>query len=388
MLGVEVDMDRAGDDAFAHRLAFLDDSCSDMEAISVPVTWIHGRHDAWMDLERARLMLSRGPTENRKLVVVPTGHQLRSSSEALEVFQLIASEVGRFCLGKDLKAQLPNIGDVEQKRRAERNRLPRRTVDRRSFWKTYLLGRDGSLGSELMTNASAYRRFMQEQAVALELRTGESVVDLGSGTGALLGTLARDWDGRQRPSRVHELDYVPEALVRARQRLGEYGGLSGLTVNFSACDLSGNGSRLSIPCRDSCYDAALASLFISYVDSPSDVLREIWRVVKPGGRLVLSGLRRDADTSKLYMEAVEELSRGEGASVLRTSRPLDLEGAGRTFLNDATRLLDLEEYGVFEFRELSDVLRLVRAAGFSIVKSWNAFGDPPQAYVIAARKNG
>src|SRR5262249_30745307 len=56
ILGVEVDIDHAGRDALDHEMAFLDDSCRDMRSVQVPVTWIHGRHDAWMDLERVRLM--------------------------------------------------------------------------------------------------------------------------------------------------------------------------------------------------------------------------------------------------------------------------------------------------------------------------------------------
>lgn len=385
ILGVEVDIDRAATDALANRLAFLEDSCRDMDSIRVPVTWIHGRHDAWMDLERARVMLSRGSNENRKLVVVPTGHQLRTSREALEVFQLVASEVGRLCLGRSIKPPLPRLVQLDERRRAERRRLPAPSVDRKAFWRTYLLGRDGSLGIELMTSASSYRRFMAEQTAALELRDGDQVIDLGSGTGSFLSVLA---EKSEIPSHlaVHELDYVGEALIRARRRLVEAGLASVLRASFIACDLGGNEAQRGIPFRDKSVDAAVASLFINYVESPGSVFKEVWRVLKPGGRFVVSGLRRDADVSKLFVEAIEEIARGEGASRLSLDGTVDLDQACRNFLNEATRLLDFEELGVFEFREASEIASMLEAGGFVVDKTWSSFGDPPQAVVALARK--
>lgn len=381
ILGVEVDVDRSTRDALEHKLAYLEDACRDMRGISVPVSWIHGRFDAWMDLERARFMLGSGEVSNRRLVVVPTGHQLRSSSEALEVFQLIASEVGRIAVGLELATTVPDLRGLELRRRLERARLPKREVDRHSFWRNYLLGRDGSLGIELITNASSYRSLMLEQVGELELKPGDRVADLGAGTGSLLAELAEGWPG----IKVLELDYVREALVRARTRYTPKLSQGGVDVSFIACDLGGSMAR-SFPCRDSAFDAVLASLFISYVDDADAVLREINRILRPGGRLVLSGLRRDADVSKLSVDAIAEMRRGGGASRLNESVDLDLARISRNFLNDAARLLDLEEGGHFRFRDAEETVDLLGRAGFVVSRTWQSFGDPPQAVVFAARR--
>src|SRR5690606_20110205 len=58
--GVTVDMDHAADDAIRNRLAFLDDALRDMACIETPITWIHGRFDAWMDFERVKLLMGAG----------------------------------------------------------------------------------------------------------------------------------------------------------------------------------------------------------------------------------------------------------------------------------------------------------------------------------------
>jgi len=88
--GLLLDIDRAARDAIENRLAFLDDARNDLARINIPITWIHGKYDAWLDVERARDILSVGKTRERRLIEIPTGHQLRTSREAFEVFQLIA----------------------------------------------------------------------------------------------------------------------------------------------------------------------------------------------------------------------------------------------------------------------------------------------------------
>jgi hypothetical protein len=65
---------------------------------------------------------------------------------------------------------------------------------------------------------------------------------------------------------------------------------------------------------------------------------------------------------------------------------VDLERASRAFLNDATRLLDLEELGVFEFRDAPEIASMLEAIGLVVDKTWSSFGDPPQAVVVRARK--
>ena len=48
-----------------------------------PITWIHGRHDAWMDVERVRHLMSCGDSRARRVIEVPTGHQLARAPRRL-----------------------------------------------------------------------------------------------------------------------------------------------------------------------------------------------------------------------------------------------------------------------------------------------------------------
>jgi SAM-dependent methyltransferase len=381
LVGVVADMDHTGLDAIAHGLGFLEEARRDFAAIRVPITWIHGRHDAWMDLERVRGALSCGDTSGRRLIEVPTGHQLRTSREALETFMLIAEEVSEMALGRRLAGALPDLAALERRRTAERARLPRRPVDLRAFWRDYLLGRDRSLGMELMTATAAYRNFMEAQIRLLELAPASRVADLGSGTGDFPLLLAR------RPDlppglRVDALDYVPEALARGRERMRAAGrAASGVRVERVVADL-GRGVALA----DARYDAALASLLVGYLGEPERFLRELARILRPGGRLVLSSLRRDADISKLFLDGLAEFSGREARTALAGEATSHFDALVRSFLNDAARLLDLEEQGRFRFFDPGELEALVAEAGFTDVSSRVAFGDPPQAVVVAARR--
>ena len=382
--GVLVDMDFAAQDVLDSRLGFMDDAMMDMARISKPITWIHGRFDAWMDLERVKTLMGAGSTDGRRLIEVPTGHQLRSSVEALEVFQLISSEVARLAgVGKVARA-VPSPALLARKGKAERSRVRKQGFEARQFWRDYLIGRNGRLGIELMAATSAYRELMSKQVAALSLAPGDCVVDLGSGVGSL-GSYLRA--SSVRPVRVLELDFVCEALRRSRTR---YAGAStaGLTIEAVACDLARGGRRGRIPLADQSQDKALASLLISYLEDPGSFLREVRRILKPGGRLVLSTMRPDADTSRIYEEGSLELRSGRvGLDLPRASGGAPLEESLQSFLNDAARLLDLEEQSVFRFFDQKELEELLVASGFEVLGCLRAFGVPPQALVAWARKS-
>jgi len=383
--GVTVDMDYAAADAIASKMAFLEDSKRDMASIKVPISWIHGRFDAWMDLNRVRRVLSSGESGNRKLIEVPTGHQLRSSRQALEVFQLVTSEVGRMASGATIPRAKINLVDLVKRGQAERQRLPKTEFDAKGFWRDYLVGRDGHLGIELMTETSAYERLMKTQIAELALKSGDSVVDLGSGTGAFPQQLTRFQD-RVSGLAIFEIDYVHEALCRARKRLLGASCEEGLRMHFLRCDLGSSASQCTIPLQSASQSAVLASLLLSYVFDPVGVLREAARVLRAGGRLVVSTLVPDADTSKIFAEGAAELRSGRGRRLFGIEADRELEPSLRSFLNDAARLLELEERGVFRFWDAPALERLVERAGFEVLQTQAAFGEPGQAIVLSARR--
>jgi ubiquinone/menaquinone biosynthesis C-methylase UbiE len=385
LLGVRVDIDRIAIDAADHGMSFIEDSRCDLSVTRTPITWFHGRYDAWVDLARVRDVLSHGDPAGRRLIVLPTGHQLRTSRQAADAFRCIAREVGRMAVGRDLAPVSPPARLVRHLRVAESRRIPKADTDLQAFWRDYLMGRDRSVGIELLTAGSAYRAMMAEQLEALDVSAGQRIVDLGAGTGAFAVALARGPEAPEDVS-VVALDYVKDALERGRRRLEEAPGAGRVSLVPVESDLDVVHSGQRIPVADAAFDGAIASLLLSYLERPELALAEMHRILRPGGRLVVSSLCRDADISRLYVEAFEELRTGAAGQDLPELREADLGTVARNFLNDAARILELEGAGAFHFMDPDELAEAVRCAGFEDVSTHRSLGTPPQAVVLSARR--
>ncbi|MBM4168647.1 MAG: methyltransferase domain-containing protein [Ignavibacteria bacterium] len=108
---------------------------------------------------------------------------------------------------------------------------------------------------------------------AASLSPGASVADIGAGSGFITEELLT------RGHHVIAVDQSEKMLLALRTRVGDRGSID--------CRV---GEDRSLPVADSSVDAALANMFLHHVESPPDAIREMARIVKPGGRVVLSDL--------------------------------------------------------------------------------------------------
>jgi demethylmenaquinone methyltransferase/2-methoxy-6-polyprenyl-1,4-benzoquinol methylase len=102
---------------------------------------------------------------------------------------------------------------------------------------------------------------------------GERVLDVACGTGLVSFALAE-----RAECHVLGLDQSEQMLVRARTRLAELPELSG-RVQF----IRGEAERLAL--ADGTFDALTFTYLLRYVDDPLLTMRELARVVRPGGRI-------------------------------------------------------------------------------------------------------
>ncbi|MGA2531613.1 MAG: PilZ domain-containing protein [Candidatus Aminicenantales bacterium] len=146
--------------------------------------------------------------------------------------------------------------------------------------------------------------------------------------------------------------------------------------------LEGN---IHLPIRAGWFNKVLMSLVLSYIFNPGETLAEVRRIIRPGGRLVLSSMRPDTDASGPFTRLLEKIeTMPEEALPPKWPKPLLLESL-RSFLNDAQALVDLEEAGTFDFFDPEKLEGLLEGAGWEIDRVIPSYGDPPQGYVVIAR---
>ena len=126
----------------------------------------------------------------------------------------------------------------------------------------------------------------------LELQPGETVVDLGSGAGidALIAAREVGPDGR-----VIGIDMTPEMLAKATANAAAAGADH---VEFR------EGRLEALPIDDGTIDAITSNCVINLVPDKSKVFAEIHRVLKPGGRLVVSDVMLDGELPEIITSDV------------------------------------------------------------------------------------
>lgn len=143
---------------------------------------------------------------------------------------------------------------------------------------------------------------------------------------------------------------------------------------------------MELPFPSSTFDKLLASLVIPYVYNPSETVREFYRLLKPGGKILVSSNRPDPDMSRMFMSYVNKVASSHPAdSKVVEGIEHSLEGA-RGMLNEAARIFELEENGMFTFYSRKELEEMLNEAGFKEVKIHSGFGNPPQAYIAFGYK--
>jgi demethylmenaquinone methyltransferase/2-methoxy-6-polyprenyl-1,4-benzoquinol methylase len=103
---------------------------------------------------------------------------------------------------------------------------------------------------------------------AIGPRPGQRILDVATGTGMVAFGLAR------RGARVTGLDQSEDMLARARERLAD---------SENPTFIQGEAEHLPFP--DQSFDALTFTYLLRYVDDRPATMRELARVVKPGGRI-------------------------------------------------------------------------------------------------------
>jgi len=124
---------------------------------------------------------------------------------------------------------------------------------------------------------NAYTRARYRQVIAVlaahQLPAGSHVLDAGCGDGALAGLIAKELTAR-----VTGIDTAPQSIELAKQEFAK----RGLNGEFHLID------GYEYPFGDETFSAIVCSEVIEHVREPKKMLLEMWRLLAPGGILVVT----------------------------------------------------------------------------------------------------
>jgi ubiquinone/menaquinone biosynthesis C-methylase UbiE len=196
--------------------------------------------------------------------------------------------------------------------------------------------------------AEAYDRMQADLREKGWLETGDILLN-GSVSGRALevgsgpGYLGLEWLLQTSATRLVGLDISPDMVAIARNHTRELG-LAGRAEHLL-------GSADALPFEDNAFDAVFTSRSLHEWLNPCRIFAELWRVVKPGGKLYVSDLRRDLSRS-----ACNFLEQRVNSDVIRETLRASI-GAAYT-MAEVLALLTMAELAGCEVVETSFGLRV------------------------------
>jgi len=199
------------------------------------------------------------------------------------------------------------------------------------------------------------------------LQEGETVLDLGSGAGfdAFLAARAVGPSGR-----VIGVDMTDEMLAKARAN-AQRGGFT--HVEFR------KGLIEALPVDDGSVDAVISNCVINLVADKAAVYREVARVLRPGGRMVISDVVLDAPLPAVVAEDVAALTGCVAGAALRDDYLDTIAAAGLVEIEVAND----RSFGAVALTMVPEpLLRKAEAAGVDVQR----VAETVRSLTVRARK--
>lgn len=374
----------------------LQSAIEDSKRRDFPLVFLVAEKDAWVKLDDVRVVFEA--SRRGEMHVIPDAmHQIfenpRASKIALK--QLVVSAT-KHMLEKTISISdvlEPNLREVATQNQLERERLKGLIQfsphEERRFWQEYLTS------YLMLSKVPDYREFIGLIHRLLgTFRRYQVILDAGCGVGYygawLLGFLASQQETMTSSVPKKEqilpgghfinLDFIETALLQASEKHAEI--LNAAQKKRIPDSPSSNAEILfhyvqadlnrRLPLTDNSVDKICCSLVISYLEDPLTILHELSRVLKKGGRIVITSLKPYADLSEIYRNFV---SQAENEQDILEARKL---------LSSAGQIRQKEGHGHYKFFSERELTALMIAAGLERVKTYRSFGN--QANIVVASK--
>jgi ubiquinone/menaquinone biosynthesis C-methylase UbiE/pimeloyl-ACP methyl ester carboxylesterase len=385
MLGFPIDADRFLDDAIRSGFSSLEVMTETIAKIQAPLWCVAASEDPWVlveDLKNA-LAARNGGRTTRYTVVKEGMHQLHenplASRSALFEITKAAVQALHHREPADQDIVQPRFREVAIQFRLERER--RKLISGVGkegevlFWTGYLQKFRSILR---IPDFNDFYQTIEEMSGGVQ--SGDSILDAGCGNGSL-GLWLLQKHGllplRERPAYTYVgADFVSSALVNARATHSEIlqrplatseTAISPAHFVYVLADLDHK-----LPFLDGYFQKIYCNLVLSYVRHYHNALRELYRVLAPGGVLVVTSLKPYADLSAVYRNFLDQ-----------AKNAADIEEA-KGLLANAGLIRSRESEGHYKFFSEAELTGMMLELGIENPKVVRAFAN--QANIAVIRK--
>lgn len=373
----------------------LDTTIKDIHNINAPIVFICPEEDEWNRVDDIEKIIKTFPNKNIQKIIIPKGmHLIYENTNAAK---MALCETVRVCVGLTYNTQVnlkqiiePDIKDVLEQNKTEKAWLKKYELtkeEEKQFWNKYM----NQYGTLIKSND--YLQFLKLITDLLgEIHEGDIILDAGCGNGHfglyLIHSLLKKHQLQQEeielfpPSYIYiGVDFVEGSIKEALlKHLGAR--LKKIDLNKSQkffyilqdLDFSDNmtSSRPLSMFGNNFFDKVCCSLLLSYVKEPNVVLKELLRILRPGGKIVVTSLKPYCDLSKIYRNYLQQMVNAE-----------DIDEA-RRLLNAAGKIKEKENIGYYQFFSEEELEKILTKVGFTDIEVYRSFGN--QANVAVAEK--
>ncbi len=224
ILGHMLDLENLAEDLIYQKYAYITDARLDMSKISMPILWIYGKYDKWIDEKEVKELMGIASPGSREVIEIPTGHNIRSSDDAIKTYKLITAWIHKKLYRDKISPIEPDRANLLNLITYERERIASsEEFNSEEYWKQYLLGKRGSsFGYDFYRNIKEFRDFLTFESKLIDLKDEELECDMGCGTGLLVENMLNLAVLQQRDIRNAHLimtDLIKEALDKTKAKV-------------------------------------------------------------------------------------------------------------------------------------------------------------------------